>query len=113
MSAWPTLPTPSWGLEEEYYKPQVRTEFEQNYVQSRPAVTSGKHRWPNLGWSLLSETDYQSLETFFETNQGNSFTFTHPMSGVSYTCRFSSDSIRSRFKSPGWRMDVQCPIEEV
>ena len=114
MAIWPSsLPTPSWGLEEEYYKPQAKVEFEANYVQSRPTLTRGRDRWGNLGWALLSEAEYQTLKTFFDENQGSIFTFVHPMSGVSYSCRFTPDSIKSKYKSPGWRADVQCPIEEI
>jgi hypothetical protein len=114
MSTWPsTLPTPSWGLEEEHYKPQDKIEFEANYVQSRPLSTRARDRWGNLGWALMSEAEYQILEAFFDANQGNTFTFVHPMTGVSRTCLFSTDSIKSKYKSPGWRQDVQCPIEEL
>lgn len=113
MGSWPsTLPKPSYGFGEEFYKPQIKTEFEANYGQSRPSVTRSRRRW-TLVWKMLSEANYQILRAFFDANQGGAFTWTHPASGASYSCRFSSDSIKSQLIYVGWRSDVQCPIEEV
>jgi hypothetical protein len=113
MTAWPsTLPQPSQGLEEEYYKPQAKTEKEANYTQSRPTVTRGRRKFP-LSWAFMTETEYQILETFFDTYQGTMFTFTHPIKSTTHNCVFSADSIKSKWKSAGFRDDVQCPIEEV
>ncbi len=114
MNAWPsTLPTPSWGLTEEFYKPQLITPFDANYSQSRPKTTRGIDRWGNLGWTIMTEAEYQTLRAFFDANQGNLFSFTHPMTGRVYTCHFTEDSIKSDFGGPGFRENVQCPIEEV
>ncbi|HSW39593.1 MAG TPA: hypothetical protein VLL97_08900 [Acidobacteriota bacterium] len=114
MASWPSsLPPPDWGLEEEYYKPQLKMEFEANYGQSRPKATRGQDRWGNLGWGILEEAHYQTLKAFFSVNQGSVFLWTHPITGVSHNCRFSADSIKSSFGFPGWRKNVQCPIEEI
>lgn len=112
MTNWPGIPNPDWGLEEEFYKPQVKTEFEANYVQTGPAATRGRSKFP-LAWELLSEADYQTLLTFFKANQGLSFAFTHPVASTSHNCVFSGNSIKSKWYSDGWRSNVQCPIEEV
>lgn len=114
MATWPaTLPKPEYGLEEEYYKQQLRSEFEAGYVLSRPRYSRGRLRWKNLGWLLLSDANYATLLAFFVANQGGSFTWTHPGSSVTYTCRFSTDSITSQFHCTGWRKNVRCPIEQV
>lgn len=113
MTAWPsTLPTPDFGLEEEYYKPQNKTEKETNYTQSRPTASRGRRKFP-LVWGLMPEADYQTLEAFFDSYQGTMFTFTHPIKGTAHTCVFSGDSVKSKWHAAGWRKDVQCPIEEV
>lgn len=113
MEDWPaTLPPPDEGLEEEYYKPQTKTEFEANYIQVYPRASRGRGRWP-LGWGYMDETDYQTLETFFDANQGCMFTWIHPIKATTHTCVFSSDSIKSKWRSAGGRASVQCPIEEV
>ena len=89
-----------------------RTEFEGNYVQSRPRVTRGRSKWP-LAWHIMEESDYQDLLAFFAANQGGSFDWTHPASAVEYACRFSEDQLTSKIASTGKRKDVKCPIEEV
>jgi hypothetical protein len=113
VTAWPsTLPTPSFGLEEEFYKPQIKTEKEANYVQTRRTASRGRRILP-LAWTLMTEAEYQILEAFFDTYQGTMFTFTHPVTGTTYNCVFSANSIKAKWKSAGFRGDVQCPIEEV
>jgi len=112
MSDWPDISTPDWGIEEEEYLRQIRTSFEGNYVQSRPASTRSRGKWP-LFWKVMPESEYQTLRTFFLANQGGMFSWTHPVSGTSYTCRFSDDSIKSKWAFHGWRRDVRCNIEEV
>lgn len=112
MTAWPSLPNPTSGMEEEVYKPQIKTEKEANYTQSRPLASRSRRKF-SLTWAFMSETNYQTLETFFETYQGTMFTFTHPIKRTTHNCVFSADSIKSKWKSAGWRADVQCPIEEV
>ena len=111
MADFPSIPSADFGTEEEVYKPQIRTEFEAGYVQSRPRTTREIRRFP-LSWSVLSEADYQTLETFFKANQGNSFNWTHPVTAAAYVCRFSTDSLKSVWIGPGYRA-VQCPIEVV
>ena len=99
-------------MEEEYYKPQTKTEFGANYAQVFPRATRGRGKWA-LVWGLLSETDYQTLQAFFAANQGCMFTWTHPIAATTHTCVFTADSIKSKWYSAGWRANVQCPIEEV
>jgi hypothetical protein len=112
LPAWPTLPPPDTGIEEEFYKPQRKIEFEANYVQTAPRATRGRRRFP-LGWELMTEAEYQALETFFNANQGGSFTFTHPLRSTTHACVFSADSIKHKWRSGGWVQGVQCPIEEL
>ncbi len=111
MADWPSIASPGYGIKEAVYKPQIRQEFEANYVQSRPRSTRSVKRW-TLSWGLLSESDYGLLLAFFEANQGNTFTWTHPVTSVSYTCRFSTDTLESEIAFTGWRK-VTVHIEEV
>jgi len=111
VANWPSIANPDFGFKETVYKPQIRQEFEANYVQSRPRSTRALKRW-ELAWSLMPESDYQALLAFFTANQGNTFTWTHPVSGTSYTCRFSMDTLESDVVFTGWR-EVSVPIEEL
>jgi len=113
MSAFPSIANPSRGLEEVVYLPKIKTEFENNYVQTRKTATRDRSKW-TLVWNTLSETDYQSLLTFFKANQGLSFTWTHPVSLSVYTCVFSSDELKGKVgKYPNTRENVTLPIEEL
>ena len=110
MADFPSIKAPSYGLQGETYLPQVKNEFEANYVQSRPRATRAVERW-NLGWEALPEADFQTLRTFFVANQGGLFTWTHPVTSTVYTCRFSGNGLKYSFAYPGHRR-VECPIEE-
>ncbi|HLB00910.1 MAG TPA: hypothetical protein VJO14_05960 [Bacteroidota bacterium] len=111
MADWPDIPAADFGTEEKLYKPQVRTPFDGNYSQSRPATTRGIRIFP-LSWSTMSEADFQTLEIFFLANQGSNFNWTHPLSSVVYSCRFIQDTLDSVWVAPGQR-SVKCPIEVV
>jgi hypothetical protein len=113
MNAWPSssLPAPDEGVEEEFYKPQIRNEKEANYIQVRPRSTRGRRIFP-LTWARMTEANYQTLESFFIANQGLVFTYTHPVTNVTHNCVFSADSVKAKWKA-GWRTGIQCPIEEV
>ena len=111
MASWPSIPLPSYGFECEVYYPQVRTPFEANYVQSRPKVSREIRRF-NLKWNAMTEANYQTLETFFLANQGNSFNGTSSITGSAGDFRFSGDGLTSSQIAPGIR-SVSCPIEEV
>jgi len=93
MANWPSIAQCSSDLFEQYpQRGQVRTEFENGAVQSRARATST--RWVFvLGWRALSQTDYATLCTFFDTNLGTTFSWTHPITSTVYTCRFSEDRL--------------------
>jgi hypothetical protein len=111
MANWPSISNPGYPLKEEIYKPQIRQEFEANYVQSRPRSTRALMRF-QMTWENMTEADWQTLSAFFRTTQGNFFTWVHPVSGVSYTCRFTSDTLESDLKEND-RRKVTTQIEEV
>ena len=111
MATWPTIMIPQFGTGGEWYRPQIRNEFEANYVQSRPRGTRGIMRW-TLQWTAMSEADFQTLLTFFNTNQGLSFDWTEPVTTTARTCRFSEDSLKWSHSDKGVR-SVSCGIEEV
>jgi hypothetical protein len=111
MADFPSIATAQVGTTEAVYLPQVRTEFEGGYVQSRKSTTRARKRW-NLYWNALSEADYQTLEAFFIANQGGSFNWTHPITSTVHVCRFSGDTLPGDPIIPGYRR-VELPIEEV
>lgn len=111
MADFPSIATPDYGTTEATYLPQIRTEFEGGYVQSRKRTTRARGQW-TLGWNALSEADYQTLKAFFIANQGGSFNWTHPTTSVVHVCQFSGDTLPGDPVLPGFR-SVELPIEEV
>jgi hypothetical protein len=111
---WPSIAAPTFGTTVEVYKPQIRTEFDGNYVQSRPRMTREIRRWV-LKWNVMTEADYQTLAAFFVSNQGNSFNWTESVTSTSYLCRFSANSLSSVHVSRGatYYRSVEVMIEEV
>lgn len=87
-----TLGAPEYPLKEAFYKPQVRTEFENGSVQSRPRFTRGRHQF-TLTWDAMPAADYATLEQFFNEFQSCLFWWAHPLTGKRYQCRFSGDKL--------------------
>jgi hypothetical protein len=109
---WPnTLPPPDKGTQEGFYKPQRKLEFEANYVQTAPRATRGRRRF-ELKWQILTESEYQTLEGFFDANQGTAFEYVHPLRGTTHMCVFSSDEIKHQWRSGDQVGVVECQIEE-
>jgi hypothetical protein len=59
----------------------------------------------------MTESDWGTLSTFFRSYLGSTFTWTHPISGSSYTVRFSGDTLESSVLVAG-RRQVSVEIEE-
>lgn len=111
MPTWPSIMIPQYGTGGEFYRPQIRNEFEANYVQSRPRSTRGIMRW-SLKWTAMPEADFQTLLTFFNTNQGLSFDWTESVTTTARVCRFSEDSLKWGHSEKGVR-SVSVAIEEI
>lgn len=109
---WPMTQNPAYGFQEEYTKAQIRSKFENGTVQSRAKETKGRHRWPALIWPVLPVADYETLKTFFETNQGSAFDWTHPQSSVVYPVRFIGDSLKATYISVPGHVRVEVGLEE-
>jgi hypothetical protein len=90
---WPAIAAPTFTTGGAIYRPQIRTEFEGNYVQSRPRATRATRRW-TLVWNAMTEAHYQLLDAYFIANIGVTFSWTEPITTTSYTVRFSEDSLQ-------------------
>jgi hypothetical protein len=95
----------------EVYLSQVRTEFEGGYVQSRKRNTQPRRRW-GLQWLNMSNADFALLEAAFIADQGNSFSWTEPVTSTVYSVRYSDDKIQWTHTHKGYRR-VVVSIEEV
>ena len=91
MADFPSIRTSDWQLfKEKTMKRQIRTKFEAGYVQSSAGSTVAKKSF-SIGWEWLTRADFAALVTFFETNQGGSFNFTHPITETVYIVRFAEE----------------------
>ncbi len=77
------------------FRKQLRTNFENGAVQTRPLFTRPKRTW-TIGWKNLSFEEYQTLEAFFYENIGKKFLWTAPDDRVEYTVSFSQDFISAK-----------------
>jgi len=112
MATFPTLSVPpSNNYSDEIVKPIVRTKFEGNYNQTRPKYTRSAKNF-NLKFRPITEADKLILETFFDTNSGNSFTWTNPSNEVVYTVRFVEESLKFK-RILAIDYEVSIPLEEV
>ena len=109
--AWPSIALPTYTTGGEVYKPQIRTEFEGNYVQSRPRATRATRRW-TLVWTAMTEANYGTLETAYLTDIGTTFSWNEVVTGNAYTVRYSEDSLRSQHVNKGIR-SVQIGLETI
>lgn len=109
--AWPSIAQPTYTTGGETYLPQIRTEFEGNYVQSRPRATRAIRRW-TLVWKSMTDGDFSSLESAFISDMGTTFSWTEPVTSTSYTVRYSTDSLRWQHVNKGIR-SVQIGLETI
>lgn len=109
--AWPTIAQPTYTTGGETYKPQIRTEFEGGYVQSRARATRSIRRW-TLVWNAMTEADFATLEAAFIADIGTTFSWTEPVTSTNYTVRYSTDSLQWSHVNKGVR-SVQIGLETI
>jgi hypothetical protein len=108
--SWPTIATPAYGSEGESLRPQIRSEMEGGYAQTRAMYTRATKKF-RLHWNALSTADLTLLISAYESDAGNSFTWTD-LDGTSRTVRYVGDSLRWVYAYPGY-FTVDVELEEV
>lgn len=104
---------PSFGSKQRYYKPSSRTEFEANYVQVGETAARGRYSPFSLVWDKLPKSEYEAIEAFFDTHSGDSFYWTHPITGTTHTVVFKSDAVEGEFVEPFGYYKVTIELEEL
>lgn len=94
MAIYPTTPIPSIGSKSAYIIPIVKSEADGNYIRVRRRSTRKRESF-ELKYSLMSYEEYAVLEEFFDTNQGLSFTWTHPVTSAEHTVVFMMDRLEA------------------
>jgi len=90
--SWPTIQRPE-SIKVAFYKKQHKSTFETGRVVTRAAHAAGRYKFI-LYWDAISKTDLDLLISAFESDQGSSFTWTHPRTNVSYTVTYGNDQIQ-------------------
>lgn len=106
MADWPDIEDPS-GLKEAPQKGQIKSDFENGYVQSRPKFTRVRKKF-ELSWETMTNSDKETLEAFFDDNLGGVFGWTHPISDSTYTVRFTNDSLDFSYQPHNyWQISIE------
>ena len=111
MAYYPSTPKPNMPFKETINKPALRKSYDGGYEQSRPKYTRSTKTF-ELNYKALNETDADTLSSFFETYQGDSFLFVHPATSVEYTVRFKNDSLAFDYVGPALK-STTVTLEEV
>ena len=90
--AWPTIAIPN-QIKVEFYKAADRSKFESGRQVSGAKDAAVRRRFTLIWERSLPQTDLDSLGGAFETDQGGTFAWTHPISATSYTVGYGQDSI--------------------
>lgn len=95
------------------FDPTLRSQTEGGYVVTRTRCTRVPRVW-GLHYVSMSDANVETLRTFVGTVKRGavSFTWPHPVSGVTYTVRFDQGGVRSKRNNPDDN-DVDMTLEEV
>ena len=110
MANFPDLGYPKQGFKVTNINKVIKTDFGANYVQTRKAATRPRKKF-ELGY-FLDNTQYETLETFFNENIGGSFLFTNPLNQTVYNCFFSNTDLVATYTFDDL-IQVDLVLEEV
>lgn len=117
MANFPTLSrVPSYPLDPdgELEDVVIRSPQTGGYNQTRPRTTRARRNF-GVNYKALKDVDVNLLRTFETTtlrNGADSFTWTHPLSGTTYTVQIIGGIKYSRKQPPGV-VDVMFKLMEV
>jgi len=79
MAGFPSIQAPN-AMQQRPIKPQHKNVSSANYSMTRARATLLKREFI-ITYNKLTKTERDTLETFFNTNSGASFNWTHPETG--------------------------------
>ena len=93
MATYPTTLPEIHSIAHKNIKKQHITESAAGYVMSRGRGTVAKKAF-DIGYTAMSNTQRDTLQTFFNDNIGDSFDWTHPETGgATYDVVFLEDEL--------------------
>jgi len=110
MADFPALGNPLNGFKEGNINKTIKSNFNGNYTQTRK-VASRTRKSFSCDY-ILTQAQYQTLVTFFNTYVGSNFNFTHPVTSTVYFCFFTIDSLYAIYTTDDF-IKVSIQMEEV
>lgn len=109
---WPaSLPEPNYPAKETLISRKISTKFESGVEAIRRTSTVHKRSF-ELVWNNISETDYQTLDSFFRTQGADPFNWTDTATNTSYVVRMPQSELASTHIYNG-RRKVSLLLHEV
>lgn len=99
-------------MKEGTVKKVLKSNFDGGYQQQRPQFTRA-YKTFDLSYNILTDDEIVTLDTFFQTYQGMSFTFVHPVKNTEHTVMFDMDEFDLTYESGVVRRDVAIKLREV
>jgi len=85
--AWPAIRNPDYPFGEKLLRRKIMSRFESGHELTRSTATVSKREF-SLSWKQLTEADYQTLATFFDSQGAESFAWNHPATNEAINVRF-------------------------
>ena len=117
----PVFPTLSTTQDSALYSVEledqsIKTPLDGGYVASRPRHTRLPRKTFKTGYTMLTETDKQTLEQFYGAMKGGSviFDWTDTSTNTTYSVRFA-DKLSWKYTGKGnyKRWDIQLTLQQV
>lgn len=110
MAIYPVLNIESF--EKKTVKPVSKSSYDSGYTQKVAKYTRSVAQF-SFSHENLDETQMETLELFFKTNQGSSFTFVHPLNENSFEVTFEMDEISFDFDKTMKTYSTKIMLSEV
>jgi len=105
------LGIPLIPLTEKSTKKTIKTETESGYLRTRARSVRAFKNF-TFKYNDLTNTELQSLLTFFDENSGESFIWEHPVTSASYNVVFENESLDYSYNEKN-KVEVSISLREV
>ena len=110
MSIYPNLNIDSF--ESKTIKPTSKSSYSSGYTQKVAKYTRALNQF-SFTHDNLESIEKEQLELFFETNQGLSFTFVHPLTNDTFEVSFEMDEISFSYDKYMKTYSTKIMVQEV
>ncbi|MDA8139025.1 MAG: hypothetical protein M0036_10265 [Desulfobacteraceae bacterium] len=89
--AWPSIAAPT-RISAKHHKGQYKSKMETGRVLSGAKHVVGLRSF-ELYWDAMTQADLDALISAHESDAGGTFSWTHPLTAVTYTVGYAEDEI--------------------